>query len=180
RSPVLSYKRPPDWHGINGNQAYILRLPTQWSATPWVDMRTVNIMTQKDYYHKIFSKLAWFIPHDINISNVSLDNWNQYADTTSVKHVVLKPNSMNVTVNVPTSGLLVWTDSWNPGWRATVNGDPVTIQKVFDTIKAVTVPAGTSSVVFIYRPKYFFLGIFFLIAGLTYTGVNIYKIIEYK
>ena len=176
RNPHISYKAPPHWTGVNSNAAYIIKKPTYWSGTPWIDMRTANLMTTNDNY-KIFSKLIWFFPED---KTVSLENWYQYADTTGIKNILLKPNRMSVTVTARKPGLLIWTDSWNPGWRATVNGESVPVEKVFDTIKAVTVPSGKSHVVFTYRLKYFYLGIISLAAGFIFIGFSINKIRQYK
>lgn len=43
---------------------------------------------------------------------------------------------------------LVWADAWHPNWTATVNGEPVPIEKAYLAFKAVPVPRGGSRVCF--------------------------------
>ncbi|MBU6151494.1 MAG: hypothetical protein KGR25_08590, partial [Chloroflexi bacterium] len=48
--------------------------------------------------------------------------------------------------------LLVFTDSWAPGWSATIDGTPVPVLRVNNAIRAVMAPAGEHSLVWHYRP----------------------------
>jgi uncharacterized membrane protein YfhO len=48
--------------------------------------------------------------------------------------------------------LLVLTDSWFPGWKATVDGEPVEIERVDYLIRGVPVPAGAHTIEFTYEP----------------------------
>ena len=48
--------------------------------------------------------------------------------------------------------LLVLTDSWYPGWKATVDGEPTEIERVDYLIRGVPVPAGSHTVEFTYEP----------------------------
>ena len=49
-------------------------------------------------------------------------------------------------------GFLTFVDNWDPDWRARVDGRTATVLPVFDTFKAVAVPGGTHTVVFVYEP----------------------------
>ena len=57
-------------------------------------------------------------------------------------------------VDTSSSGraLLVLTDSWFPGWKATVDGREVPIERVDYLIRGVPVPAGAHRVEFRYEP----------------------------
>jgi hypothetical protein len=61
--------------------------------------------------------------------------------------------------------VLVLTDSFFPGWRATVDGVEVPILRANYLFRAVVVPAGTHEVVFEYRPASFR-------AGAVITGIS--------
>jgi hypothetical protein len=61
-------------------------------------------------------------------------------------------NAMTVKVHAETPGLLVLSETFYPGWRATVNGTGARIYRVDVDLRGVVVPAGNSEVVLEYRP----------------------------
>lgn len=73
----------------------------------------------------------------------------------------LRDEGNRITIEVDSSapGLLVLSDTWYPGWRATVNGRPAPILKVNGAFRAVQVPAGPGTVVMTFRPKTFYGGL---------------------
>ena len=74
-------------------------------------------------------------------------------------------NSALITVRSSRSGFLVVPDMWDPGWSATVNGSPVTVQRADFNEQAVAVPAGKSTVRLSYSP----VG---LAKGLVLSGIS--------
>ncbi len=64
-----------------------------------------------------------------------------------------------VRVRSEAEGYLVLADSWYPGWRALVNGQESPIYRADMIFRAVAVPAGESSVEFVYRPASFDWGL---------------------
>jgi len=61
-------------------------------------------------------------------------------------------NELRVETNASAGGFLVFNQSYNPGWRATVNGEEVPIYRVNAVVQGVAVPAGECRVLFRYRP----------------------------
>ena len=49
-------------------------------------------------------------------------------------------------------GHLVLVDTFDPGWRAAVDGKPTTLLRANVAFQAVPVPAGTHRVELVYRP----------------------------
>jgi hypothetical protein len=68
-------------------------------------------------------------------------------------------NSVNMTVSAKRQALLVLTDTWFPGWKATVNGKEVPIYLGNGLFRAVPVQPGNNEVVFRYEPRSFIIGL---------------------
>jgi hypothetical protein len=65
-----------------------------------------------------------------------------------------RPRAGEVRVAATGPGLLVLTDSWYPGWRATVDGVETAIVRADATFRGVVVGEGDHDVVFRYRPTW--------------------------
>ena len=70
----------------------------------------------------------------------------------SASFVLDKPNKIVIDVKTDTQGLLFLSDNFYLGWKATVNGKPAKIYRADYTFRAVSVPAGESTVEFTYKP----------------------------
>ncbi|NNE42901.1 MAG: YfhO family protein [Gemmatimonadetes bacterium] len=62
------------------------------------------------------------------------------------------PNSMRVAWQIGPAGMLSVLESWDPGWKATVNGEPAPIYRADFLFMAVPVPEGPCEVRFQYAP----------------------------
>ncbi len=69
------------------------------------------------------------------------------------------PERLVVETDALDPAYLVVSDSFDPGWSATVDGKPATIYPAYCAFRAVYVPKGTHTVVFVYRPAGFMLGL---------------------
>ncbi len=58
-----------------------------------------------------------------------------------------------VEVDARESGYLSFIDNWDPFWTAGLDGEPREIELLFGTFKSVRIPAGKSSISFVYRPQ---------------------------
>ena len=70
-----------------------------------------------------------------------------------------EPDEVEVSAVSPAPALLVLFDSYYPGWKATVNGAPAPLLRADYDFRAVPVPAGTSRVLFEFKPWSFRLGL---------------------
>ena len=69
------------------------------------------------------------------------------------------PNRVSVGVDTPEEGYVVLADTWYPGWRATLDDQPVEIIRADYLFRAVQVPAGMHKIEFVYRPVSFQIGL---------------------
>ena len=76
------------------------------------------------------------------------------------------PERVVVETDAATPAYLVLADTFDPGWSATVDGQPAPIRPAYVAFRAVYLPQGTHTVVFTYRPAGFELGL-----ALTGCGV---------
>jgi len=94
--------------------------------------------------------------------------WRDWGDEDRRIEVVQRsPDTVVVRVtDLPAPRILTFVDTYYPGWRAWVDGTPVTILRANNAFKAVVVPAGTHEVRFAFRPWRVFAG-----AGVTVLSV---------
>ncbi|HWP65908.1 MAG TPA: YfhO family protein [Candidatus Limnocylindria bacterium] len=74
------------------------------------------------------------------------------AATGTATFVRDEPEAVTIDVDAPRRGFLVLADQHRNGWHATVNGEPVPIERANYVFRLVEVPAGRSRVEFRYRP----------------------------
>jgi hypothetical protein len=97
----------------------------------------------------------------------------EMGGATGSAHIV-RDDPMAVTVEVETSdsAFLVLTDTFYPGWRATLDGEPVEMLRANAAFRAIQVPGGTHVVRFVYRPRSLRVGIAVsALSGLGLVGV---------
>jgi hypothetical protein len=78
-----------------------------------------------------------------------------------------EPNRVVVETDSATSGLLVLTDQYYPGWHASLDGAPATLYRTDFLFRGVVVPAGQHRVEFTYRPLSWILGAAGSVLGLV-------------
>lgn len=98
-------------------------------------------------------------PADL-IKTASPQNANDQAIISSYR-----PESVTVNVKTDTAGYLVLTDSWYPGWVASVDGRPTSIFRADYMFRAVALDAGEHTVTFEYHPLSFWWGV--IISGIS-------------
>ncbi len=88
-----------------------------------------------------------------------------------------RQDRVEIDVHTGGRGLLVLSELYYPGWKATINGKRAQIQKVNGALRGVVVDAGDSQVVLRYSPTLFFVAAVlsltaFLAGGIGYVLVR--------
>jgi hypothetical protein len=68
------------------------------------------------------------------------------------------PEEIAIQATLDAPGYLVLSDTWYPGWHATVDGERAVIERANTMFRAVYLPAGTHEVHFVYQPISFYAG----------------------
>jgi hypothetical protein len=91
----------------------------------------------------------------------------------------LNHNQLQLEVNTPTSGFVVLTDTFYPGWQAAINDQPRPIRQANLGFRAVAVEAGSHQVTFSYLPRAFTFGLWTsIISWLIMIVTIIYLILK--
>jgi hypothetical protein len=77
------------------------------------------------------------------------------------------PEQVVIRANAASAGLLVLSDSYYPGWRATDNGEEVALWRVNHSMKAVALEPGLHTVVFYFQPRSVYLGLGISLASIV-------------
>jgi uncharacterized membrane protein YfhO len=88
----------------------------------------------------------------------------------SVRIVSDQHDEVSIEAFLPRPGFLLLLDTWFPGWSATVNGQPARIYRADYNFRAVELPAGKSTVQFVYQPGSFHLGVVCFLTALLFLA----------
>ncbi|MBV8842074.1 MAG: YfhO family protein [Bryobacterales bacterium] len=69
-----------------------------------------------------------------------------------------QPNRVVITASMQCPGMVILTDTWFPGWRATVDGKPATIYQVYGGVRGVSAGSGPHTIEMRYVPWSVFFG----------------------
>lgn len=92
------------------------------------------------------------------------------TDQGNVKFDLYKNQRVALTAELACAGVLVLSDNWFPGWKATLDGHPVPILVADGALRAVAVPAGTHRVEMRYSPAS--IGWGGVVSFATFLGVS--------
>jgi hypothetical protein len=81
-----------------------------------------------------------------------------------------EPERLVVETASPGASYLVVSDTFDPGWSATLDGKPAPIRPAYVAFRAVALPPGDHIVEFTYRPAGFVLGLGVTILGVVLSG----------
>lgn len=69
-----------------------------------------------------------------------------------------EPNYVRIDAEMQCRGMVILTDAWFPGWRATVDGKRAKIEKAYGFVRGVVVEQGKHTVEMKYRPWSVYIG----------------------
>ncbi|MFO1488005.1 MAG: YfhO family protein [Verrucomicrobiota bacterium] len=80
-------------------------------------------------------------------------------------------NSLVLAIGDGPAADLLRTDTWYPGWSATVGGQSVPVEKVEPFFSRMKIPAGPQTLTLHYTPTYLRLGVMLSLSSLVLTGL---------
>lgn len=90
------------------------------------------------------------------------------AEVTGTAEIVDElPERLVIRTEADGDAYLILADTYDPGWSATVDGDPAPVRPAYVNFRAVPVPAGRHEVVFRYTPAGFRIGLTVSVVGLA-------------
>jgi hypothetical protein len=89
-----------------------------------------------------------------SIEHKTIENYLKDSERYSQEFEIIKYNGDILSLNfkASTDGYLSFIDNWDKDWTAYVDGQPVSVELLFDTFKSVKLSSGTHKVTFIYNP----------------------------
>ncbi len=96
-----------------------------------------------------------------------------------VRILQMKPNSITLSVQSKKENTVILADSYYPGWKAYVNGKEMIIQTYHHMFRSVSVPSGFSTVIFVYDPLSWKVGLALFFFFLAVLGISIYRFKKY-
>ncbi|MDP8980275.1 MAG: YfhO family protein [Acidobacteriota bacterium] len=84
-----------------------------------------------------------------------------------VKVTRYRPSSVDITADLTCDGMLILSDTFYPGWNATVDGKPAQVREVDFALRGVLVAKGHHDIRYRYRPWSIYLGALLSFAGVA-------------
>ena len=82
-----------------------------------------------------------------------LTRLGEMSPTDNVTIVSYEPERVEITASLESPGWLMLTDTYYPGWTATVSDQPAEILPVNIMFRGVELPAGQHTIVFEFKPR---------------------------
>ena len=80
------------------------------------------------------------------------------------------PNQLKFTVDLSEGGWLMVSETWYPGWVATVDGTKTDIKRANYLFRAIYIPSGEHEIEMVYKPRWFYFGLALsMLSGMIFT-----------
>ncbi len=135
---------------------------------------------QAEEYSDILEALTPYSSGNISLDEFKLDAQKRIDE--GVLSFEVTKAGFNASTDYETEKLVCFTVPWCKGWSATINGEPVKVDKINGGFIAVRVPEGECEIIFSYETPYLKYGIIASAAGVVALGVYmlLIKIIKRK
>lgn len=119
---------------------------------------------------------------DVNLRNTAVVEEGLPGESSggNAKIIQYSPNRVSVETKSQKSSFLVLTDSFDPGWRATIDSNPTKIYRTDYAFRGVKIPKGRHIVEFVYQPASFTYGVVAAIMGLVGLIILVYVLSKSK
>ncbi len=126
----------------------------------------INYTIDQKQWKKVFETADTAI-----LENSSYQSRARYVDSKegSVTITSYTPNTVKISYTLGAGKTLLLADTWYPGWKATVNGKVVAIDKCDGIFRCIKLTDPNGEVVFDYEPQSFWLGLKISLASLAAT-----------
>ena len=131
-------------------------LPRAWLATEAVPMKAEEML--KTIKTSVFPDGRNFEPERMVLVEEPLSPIQKPDPARYAYVAALTDTTMEVRTFAGSESFLVTSDTWYPGWQATVDGAPASIFRANYALRGIRVPAGRHLVKFEYQPKMFYAG----------------------
>jgi hypothetical protein len=137
--------------------------PRTWGVHEWTVAGTVQ------QARKIFSSEAFDPLRAAIVVGASPPLERCESDEENVQMPIHQPNYIHVTARMACRGVVIVTDSWFPGWKATVDGESAPVIEVDGGVRGIVVAKGAHQIDLKYRPWSVLIGglLTMLAAGVT-------------
>ncbi len=148
---------------------YVHRLshvaPRAWLVYQVEEAEDNAALSRLDAFDFDPSQIA-LVPPD---TSISVEGYPPQNEIGQIQIVQRTPGSTSLNVRAPAGSLLMLSEIYYPGWRATVDGQPVPIVRADYILRGVPVPAGEHHVEVFYQPVTLIWGT--VISGVTFAAM---------
>jgi hypothetical protein len=128
----------------------------------------INVFENPGAFPRVWSVHSSAPPGDLSLASPNLDFKHRVfldaapsmdaCDGDEVWMPHHGPNNITIRANMTCRGMVILSDSWYPGWEATVDGRSTQIEKADWALRGVMLGAGDHTIEMRYRPGSVFLG----------------------
>ena len=159
--PAAAADPNPVYHDSNWK---VYQAPNAFSRA-WIVHKSVLASTQEAAFHQLDQQdlhttaiLETSPPRPLETAKVDIE---------SVRFSSWAPESFTANATAASDGLLVLSEMYYPGWRATVNGKSAQIYRVDGALRGIAVSPGSNRIEIEYAPSSFRLGAVISLISLT-------------